>query len=369
MSNWNLPPGVTTNDEHVNPRDIVEVVDGDLFERGARTDDEWETYIREASVEHAIIERGKRWSEFFDECHDKHGKQGGSRFAEFADKHFGISKAIAALWVRIGRASIELFDIVKHFSADYRTIADFLKFSPEVKSMLLESGELIDRKAIKSAKAAILQAKRARQHGPLIEFQYAPQLHCCSIADIDIQPGCVDAIITDPPYPREFLPLYATLAERAAVWLKPGGSLVVMCGHIYLPEIFALMTPHIRYNWTVAYLMGTVHASAIARNVRNIGWKPVLHFVNGENSDDFSISYDVIQSPESDTGTHHKWGQSVVGIERLLELFSHPNQLVVDPFLGGGTTAYVAAKLGRRFIGCDIDEQCITTTRERLNGV
>lgn len=63
---------------------------------------------------------------------------------------------------------------------------------------------------------------------------------------------------------------------------------------------------------------------------------------------------------------HHHWGQSEAGFASLVERLTSPSQLVVDPFLGGGTTAVVCRDLGRRFIGCDIDAAAVQTTRKRL---
>ncbi|MCX6686806.1 MAG: site-specific DNA-methyltransferase [Methanoregula sp.] len=42
---------------------------------------------------------------------------------------------------------------------------------------------------------------------------------------------------------------------------------------------------------------------------------------------------------------------------RLMKLFSYKNDIVLDPFNGTGTTALVAWKLGRRFIGIDVSQQ------------
>ena len=46
-----------------------------------------------------------------------------------------------------------------------------------------------------------------------------------------------------------------------------------------------------------------------------------------------------------------------------------PGDLVLDSFLGSGTTAAVAQKLGRRWIGADINKGAIQTTIKRLQGV
>ncbi len=56
-------------------------------------------------------------------------------------------------------------------------------------------------------------------------------------------------------------------------------------------------------------------------------------------------------------------------ITRLLEYGSNPNDIVLDCFIGSGTTAAVAQKLSRRWIGCDINKGAIQTTSNRLQKI
>ncbi|MCA8162954.1 site-specific DNA-methyltransferase [Burkholderia cepacia] len=53
-------------------------------------------------------------------------------------------------------------------------------------------------------------------------------------------------------------------------------------------------------------------------------------------------------------------------LERILTASSKPGDLVFDCFMGSGTTQAVAMKLGRRFIGADINLGAIQTTTKRL---
>jgi DNA modification methylase len=53
-------------------------------------------------------------------------------------------------------------------------------------------------------------------------------------------------------------------------------------------------------------------------------------------------------------------------IERIIKASSNPGDLVFDCFMGSGTTQAVAMKLGRRFIGADINLGAIQTTTKRL---
>jgi DNA modification methylase len=54
---------------------------------------------------------------------------------------------------------------------------------------------------------------------------------------------------------------------------------------------------------------------------------------------------------------------------RLIEAHSNSGDLIADCFIGSGTTAAVAQKLGRRWIGCDINKGAIQTTSKRLQGI
>jgi site-specific DNA-methyltransferase (adenine-specific) len=42
-------------------------------------------------------------------------------------------------------------------------------------------------------------------------------------------------------------------------------------------------------------------------------------------------------------------------MEELVSLFMNPGELVLDPFMGSGTTGVACANLGRRFVGVEID--------------
>ncbi len=56
-------------------------------------------------------------------------------------------------------------------------------------------------------------------------------------------------------------------------------------------------------------------------------------------------------------------------LERIIHASSNPGEIVLDCFIGSGTTAAVAQKLGRRWIGCDINKGAIQTTSKRLQTI
>jgi site-specific DNA-methyltransferase (adenine-specific) len=54
---------------------------------------------------------------------------------------------------------------------------------------------------------------------------------------------------------------------------------------------------------------------------------------------------------------------------RIIRASSHPDDVVLDPFAGSGTTLAVAKKLGRRFIGCELSEAYAERIRARLETI
>jgi ParB-like chromosome segregation protein Spo0J len=183
-----------------------------------------------------------------------------------------------------------------------------------------------------------------------------------------IPDGTVDAVITDPPYPSEFWPLLADLGQLAARILKPNGVLAVMTG-TRLPMVdYAedAIGRHLRRRHRGVYLVPGQRWRDQLERVAT-GWKPILLFSRRDADDLPWVNDDIFRSDESrqDDRFHH-WGQSESGFASIVGRLTAAGQLVVDPFVGGGTAAVVCRDLGRRFIGCDVDAHAVRTTRERL---
>jgi len=178
-----------------------------------------------------------------------------------------------------------------------------------------------------------------------------------------IEAGSVDWIITDPPYPKQYLELYDHLARLADHALAPGGSMVVMVGQSYLPQVIDRLSEKLTYHWTLAYLTPGGQAAQLWTRRVNTFWKPLLWFTKGTYEGEWVG--DVCRSDTNDKRYHH-WGQSEGGMADVVDRFTDPGDLILDPFLGAGTTGVVAVRMGRRFIGIDVDPDAISTAEERL---
>lgn len=273
---------------------------------------------------------------------------GEGRPKETASKEAFISQPAAARVLGVSRASVQRARAVLDAAPELaeEVAQGKLKVSAAEK-MVRERRREAERQA---AVANISEAAK-------LELAQVCDIRHCSMAELFDSGISPDCIITDPPYAEEYLHLYGELAGCA----KDVPLVAVMCGQTYLPEVLARMCAFLKYRWTLAYLTPGGQSAQQWPCKINSFWKPVLLF--GEAVDWIG---DVARSGINDSDKRfHEWGQSESGIGDLVERLSKPGQLVCDPFLGAGTTAVVSLKLGRRFVGCDIDAQAVRIALER----
>jgi site-specific DNA-methyltransferase (adenine-specific) len=85
-------------------------------------------------------------------------------------------------------------------------------------------------------------------------------------------------------------------------------------------------------------------------------------------ADDFmALTLDVwSMQPESARRIGHPAPFPIELPEQLIRLYTFENDLVLDPFMGSGTTLLAAGRLGRRFVGYDLDPSYVELARERV---
>ena len=64
--------------------------------------------------------------------------------------------------------------------------------------------------------------------------------------------------------------------------------------------------------------------------------------------------------------TKHPTQKPVKLIKHLLEIHSNPNDIILDPFLGSGTTAVACKELNRRYIGIEQSKEYCKIAEERI---
>ena len=97
--------------------------------------------------------------------------------------------------------------------------------------------------------------------------------------------------------------------------------------------------------------------------------KRYLDEVEGTPPQDLWTDISMIRGISGDAETDYPTEKPEPLIERMVRISSRPDDVVLDCFLGSGTTAAVAQKLGRRWIGADINKGAIQTTEKRLAAI
>ena len=231
----------------------------------------------------------------------------------------------------------------------------------------------------------------------------------------------VDLIFADPPYnigkaewdtfesQQAYVAWSLQWIEQAARVLKPTGTLYI-CG---FSEILAdLRLPASRFFRGCRWLVWHYKNKANLGNDWGRSHESILHFRKSRdftfNTDDVRIPYgnhtlkypehpqaatsqygkgngkgrlwhphpkgakpkDVIEIPTTCNGMHEKTSHPTQKPEELLRQIilasSNLNDLVIDPFLGSGTTAVVAEQLKRRWKGCDASLEYCAWAAERI---
>ena len=66
--------------------------------------------------------------------------------------------------------------------------------------------------------------------------------------------------------------------------------------------------------------------------------------------------------------TEHPTEKPLKFMEHLLNIHSNVGDVVLDPFMGSGTTGVAAKNLNRNFIGFEQDEKYFNIAKSRLDG-
>ncbi len=245
-----------------------------------------------------------------------------------------------------------------------RTVAEVAKVDPHLVDDIA-AGKITLRQATKTARRRQKEQRKAAvpEDLPAATDRYVVHQGDLAKAGSNVADQSVDWVITDPPYAREHLGLYAELSEFASRVLRPGGSLLCMTGQSYLPQVMEQLGKHLNYHWTLAYHTPGGQSAQLWERKVNTFWKPLLWLVKGGYEGDWIG--DVCRSDANDK-QHHHWGQSKSGMADIVERFTFPGETVCDPFCGGGTTGVVAVQMNRLFVGIDCDEEAVATTLRRL---
>src|ERR1035437_7166496 len=176
----------------------------------------------------------------------------------------------------------------------------------------------------------------------------------------EISDKSVDLVLTDPPYAvgKDFANDNISDSELLVLLKRVSKELKRICKYNLLVDSPKNKLPlflEAFADWTYEYII-VLHETNGMRNGK-VGYNNcgiILWFSNEKRK--INRYKDVISESITNTKKEftHPSPKNPKHYKKLVEMFSNPNDIVLDPFLGSGTTALVAKQLGRNYIGIEI---------------
>ena len=202
--------------------------------------------------------------------------------------------------------------------------------------------------------------------------------------------GCVDLVIIDPPFSvqswtstldTDHFATGINWASWARNWISEvyrllpiGGPVFAVAnyqGFHYLAYELARARFLHHSDFQVAYKGGRKRPSLTKFHVVTETWfygtkGKAKQFKHGEVQPLTGKGSHLSYWLDPDGNTARRWEKSEALLSYFVSLATNEGDLIFDPFIGSGTTAVVADRLGRKFFGCDINPDYVEMALERL---
>jgi len=197
----------------------------------------------------------------------------------------------------------------------------------------------------------------------------------------------IDLVLTDPPYGIgiHYSKAYDDKRDGYWEWFVPVVDAMVKIGKV---TIFTHRNgesqKHIHgWDWMGVWNKPGSFGARIGNSAILPHWEPIYFYgihsagVYGEYCPDV-LTFNPVKSSGSSLIGREKWQMAAffdnhpcpkpIGLfQKLAQVFSPDGGIILDPFLGSGTTAYCAKKLGRKCIGIEIEEKYCEIAAKRLS--
>lgn len=208
----------------------------------------------------------------------------------------------------------------------------------------------------------------------------------------------VNHIITDPPYnishennfntlkcPRQGVDfgewdknfdLFSWIPKYEKI-LDKNGSMIIFCSYRYISFIIKTME---KSNLEVKDILVWKKSNPMPRNIERRyvqdmefaiwGVKKGAKWVfNKDKKKPYMRSMFETSTVSGNERTSHPTQKSLQLMQDIIKIHTNENDIVIDPFMGSGTTGLACLNLNRKFIGIELDKNYFNLSVERLNKI
>lgn len=195
----------------------------------------------------------------------------------------------------------------------------------------------------------------------------------------------VDAVVTDPPFgigfyygkkekinnPQAHWRFLSPIYDEIYRLLKPGGFLAIWQTALYFPYFWKW------FGNDIHIYAGCKNFVQLRKTSINYGFDPIImKYKEGaiplrpekpKRNIDFFVA-NTTRWTESIV-RQHPCPRPIDQVEELIKNFTIENAIVLDPFIGSGTTAIACKKLNRQYIGFEINKEYYEVANKRLDNL
>jgi DNA modification methylase len=212
-------------------------------------------------------------------------------------------------------------------------------------------------------------------------------IYCSNCRDVlpHIPDKSIDLVLTDPPYGigRKYGEHYNDRHNDYWAWFSPVVAQVIRVGKVVaMHHLLYALKELTSWDWLIAWHKPYGAGARVGNSPLLPHWEPILLWgihslgtkrevlpdwvtcnpapskrtqvgISPRNADDYA-------------GDEHPLPKPIELESKLISRLSDTSAIILDPFLGSGTTAYCAKKLGRKCIGIEIEPKYCQIAVERL---
>lgn len=164
--------------------------------------------------------------------------------------------------------------------------------------------------------------------------------------------GCVDAIITDPDYKKSVI-------DIETWWRICNGNILAFCDparRYFKPDAIHHWVKPISTKNTSKNMSNFVEEILVLR-------RGGVFNAEGQWANRCGVWFDVVEGK-----LLHPHQKPLALICRLIEVYTKPGDVILDPFCGSGTVLLAAKLLGRKYIGIEKSKEYCELSQRRVDG-